>query len=76
MLDQMVFVNLVATGISGLLCLASFESTMGSLYLAINNPALVTDIFLLSATATFGLIVLYDTIFKHGALTVATTMSE
>jgi adenosine 3'-phospho 5'-phosphosulfate transporter B2 len=29
----------------------------------------------MSATATFGLVILYDTIFKHGALTVATTMS-
>lgn len=30
---------------------------------------------MLSATATFGLIILYDTIFKHGALTVATVMT-
>lgn len=31
---------------------------------------------MLSATATLGLVILYDTIFKHGALNVATTMSE
>ena len=30
----------------------------------------------LSLTATAGALVLYNTIFRHGALTVATTMSE
>lgn len=33
------------------------------------------SVTMLSATATFGLIILYDTIFKHGALTVATVMT-
>lgn len=33
-------------------------------------------VMLLSATASLGVIILYNTIFSHGALTVATTMSE
>jgi hypothetical protein len=38
-------------------------------------PLSTITVTMLSATATFGLIILYDTIFKHGALTVATVMT-
>lgn len=38
-------------------------------------PLSEITVTMLSATATFGLIILYDTIFKHGALTVATVMT-
>jgi hypothetical protein len=91
-LDQMVWVNLMAAGISTILCFANYEASKESLLLAFENPGLSLDsmflsdqknsstdklsaVAMLSATATFGLVILYDTIFKHGALTVATTMS-
>lgn len=74
-LDQMIHVNACAALISLVCCFLEVGKFGSSLALMWRSREVCIDVALLSATATFGLVVLYDTIFKHGALNVATVMT-
>ncbi|GAA94321.1 uncharacterized protein L969DRAFT_25894 [Mixia osmundae IAM 14324] len=75
-LTQMVWVNAWAALIALLVCLGALSTTVGhSIWLMMRTPALMIDIALLSATATTGLLVLFNTIAVYGALTSAMLMT-
>lgn len=74
-LEQMVYVNLLSAVVSLLTASQQMSKMSGSVDLLLKTPHLQRDVLLLSATATIGQLVLFDTIAKFGALSLAMIMT-
>ena len=75
-LDQLIWINIFASVISLLACVASWNSTFApSLALLMSSPRLMLDLALLALTSSVGLILLLNSITSFGALNTATVMT-
>ncbi|GAA99330.1 uncharacterized protein L969DRAFT_619488 [Mixia osmundae IAM 14324] len=75
-LDQMVYVNAISTIIAAAITVLQLPSgLMVDINLIARTPALIADMVALAFTATFGLLILFNTLANYGALTTALIMT-